>query len=258
MPRFLLLLMALFTFSCSTKQNDKGTQQILEPVSDGVASVYEGRIPLDDKRNIFFEISLTPSVNANEGTYTLTEFIEAEEVVSGNFSAKGLYSAIDNKMGEREFYLQNSARPDKLKRIYQTETGSIREENFRNKDLVIQSADNNMMTVLDNNATPVSTAFQYKLVKRASDLFTIEGYFRHKGDTSEFFEMNTERTWPVLKLGAYMEAARQYYKLATKKGEPVYLKGTAYTVDLTTKGNKKIKALIFKRVIQTTGVFTSN
>jgi hypothetical protein len=234
-----------------------------DPVSlttdvDLETSYYEGRIPLDDRHNIFFEISLRPSTTANEGDFTLKEFVEENELPSMMFETKGMYSMMENDEGLQTIFLQNSARSEKLLRVYKAPNGKIRQESFRNKDLTLQKKNENVLIVLNNDSKPVSLEYQHNLFKRVSDLFTVEGYFREKDDTAEFSEMNTRINWPVMKVGDYANATKQYYELTSKKGEPVYLKGIGYNVLCPSAGNHTAKALVFKRIIQTTGVVIPN
>ena len=81
-------------------------------------------------------------------------------------------------------------------------------------------------------------------------MFTVEGYFRPRGDTADFLEMNTKEVWALSKLGAYNLASRQYYALTTGKYDLVYLKAIGYTVRHTNRAGQQVEALVLKRIIQ--------
>ena len=73
----------------------------------------------------------------------------------------------------------------------------------------------------------------------------------YKGDTSYFYETNTDTRWPLTKLGSYFQAAREHNTLVDKKNDTTYLKATAYCITSTIeKPERKINALVLKRIIQ--------
>jgi hypothetical protein len=156
----------------------------------------------------------------------------------------------------------NSAQPEGVTRTYLTPGYSgnitnshlkmIREESFRKTDLVVKLESKNTLAVLDQDLIPVSPDPAHHLTKRTSRLFTVEGYFRHNGDTADFFEMNTREHWAVSKLGDYHQAIRQYHKLVKEKFEITYIKATGYSIRHINRDGREIEALVFKRVLQMT------
>jgi hypothetical protein len=107
-----------------------------------------------------------------------------------------------------------------------------------------------MLSVMTTFSEPVSRDANHYIHKRSSDMFTIEGYFRHTGDSADFYEMNTEKRWAVSKAGAYIPAIQQYHQLSEEKFEPVYLKGVGYSINRPDESGKKIQALVIKRLLQ--------
>jgi hypothetical protein len=129
---------------------------------------------------------------------------------------------------------------------------TMNEEYFRNTDLVLQVKGQYTLVVLDKKAVPITYDAQFNLVRRMSRPFTVEGYFTHKGDSADFFEINTKEAWAVSKHGAYIQAINQYHQLAKVKFENLYLKAVAYPIHHVNKDGKEGEALVFKKIIQMT------
>jgi hypothetical protein len=226
-------------------------------------TMYEGRIPLNENDHLYLEISMLPGDRMGEGSYRLAEFLEKENTYTPVSKFDGKYSTLyGDSPEERIIQFINSAQPEGVIRTYHTRASSgsitqsplkmIREESFRNTDLAVKIERKNALIVLDQNLKALSPDPAHHLTKRTSKLFTVEGYFRHNGDTADFFEMNTREQWAVSKLGNYHQATRQYHKLARKKFEVTYIKATGYSVRHVTRDGKEIDALVFKRVLQMT------
>ena len=128
----------------------------------------------------------------------------------------------------------------------------IREEVFRDSDLTVKLKGKNTLVVLDESLQPVTIDPVFNLHRRTSKLFTVEGYFRHNGDTADFLEMNTKESWAVSKLGDYRHAIRQYHQLTSEKFEVTYLKGVAYTIRQTNRQGNAVDALVLKNILQMT------
>jgi hypothetical protein len=245
-----LVLLLLTLASCNAAENrtsDTGQNFADSP------EFYEGRVPIDEQSYLYCEVSLYPSVITGEGKYDLKESIEGATSVHTE-EMSGSYSSVTDKEGSAIITLHGSARTAHLVRVYTTVSGKIRTENFRDTDLTFVRNRNERLIVLDRYSRPVSLSYRHNLVKRTSDIFTIEGYFRHKEDTAEFYEMNTQTKWPIAKMGAFMDAAQQYYSITSRKNEPIYLKGTGFVVELVNAENKRVRALVFKKILQTTSV----
>jgi hypothetical protein len=249
--KHILVCLVLLAGSCSTPEKRIDDSRVSEKGTD--PEYFEGRIPLDEHSSLYLEISLKPSIVQGEGKYLLRESIErpGEPEIR---ETTGIYSAAVHEDGSTIITLHGSARTTRLTRTYTTPSRKTRTEAFRNTDLTLRRDGDRKLIVLDDNSNLISSAYHHNLLKRSPDIFTVEGYFRHKEDTAEFYEMNTQTKWPLTQFGAYMDAARQYYRIATKKNEPIYLKGTAFVIEQDTPGNKRIRALVFKRILQTSSV----
>lgn len=216
--------------------------------------VYEGRIPLDEKRNLYLEVLMRPGNEAGTGDYRLTETIEDENSNDRLPAFSGKYSTFHGAIPEDLVVrLHNSAQLEEVKRVYYDPVAKkIKERSLRKTDLTLQRRGDDALIMLYQNAEPVSLESRYLLTKRTSRLFTVEGYFEHAGDSSLFLEMNTQERWPVSKLGAYNLAISQYHLLAREKSEGIYLKGIAYSVHQADREGKPVDALVLKKVIQMT------
>ena len=223
-------------------------------VETGVMA-YEGRIPLDEFRNLYMEVSLRPSREPGEGFFTLHETLEEEEGDRVVSDLHGKYSITPDESRETLIiHLHQSSVMEKIKRTFlNTKDKKLYQENFRNSDLRLRRDENmTLLTIVNLNSQRISEENEPVLIKRTSKPFTVEGYFTHMGDSARFEEINTEQLWPVSKLGAYQIATRQYHQLADKKYERIYLKGVGYSVvNFNTKGEEG-EALVFKKILQMT------
>lgn len=249
-------------FSCQTEQKP---DEISNPyqAEEKIWTVYEGRVPLDEKRNLYIELSMLPTDQTGEGHYQLKEYTEAD-TYTGVGSFKGKYSTLYGETPE-ELVIQfhNSAQEKGVTRAYSVRGSAgdfknsqikmIREELFRTTDLVVKVQDGNKLVVLDQRMKPLTLEPDLNLTKRTSKLFTVEGYFRHNGDTADFAEMNTKEIWAVSKQGDYRKAIRQYHQLTTEKFEVTYMKAIGYSIRHTDKAGREIDALVLKKVLQMTG-----
>jgi hypothetical protein len=241
-------------FSCQKEHNpdERYTPQTAEK---NPWVTYEGRVPLSENTNLFIEVSMLASGQQGEGTFVIKEFLETDHVYVPSSSFEGKYSTFyTNNPEEPTVQFHNSALPQPLTRSYLTGHGRmkvIREEPFRASDLAVRMQGNKLV-VLDRNQKPVSLDPIYNLTKRSSKLFTVEGYFIHKGDTAEFMEMNTRERWAVSKLGEYYHAARLHHKLAKEKFEVTYLKAVGFSIEHVGKEGETVDALVLKKILQMT------
>jgi hypothetical protein len=165
----------------------------VQATANGQRIVYEGRVPIGEGRFLYLELSLLPGSIAGEGHYALSETIEGDTGHLTFSSIKGIYStSFGHGPNGQGFivHLQNSAVMEGVKRVYSTPT-SIREEHYRRTDLLLQSEGDDKLVLLDKESRPLTNEAEYNLRKRTSRVFTVEGYFAHKGDTAEFYEVNT-------------------------------------------------------------------
>ena len=262
MKKFAPLLIFL-AFCCGTERNPTEKNPFPE-TSTGTTGwmIYEGRVPLEETRFLYIEVSLLPAGIIGEGNYSLRETLQDENGETAISAFNGVYSTLHGEgADDLIIHLHTSSQQEGVKRTYLVKTGfkeyqsksdirRIREEIFRKTDLTLKPESKNKLIVLDQHLKPVSDESHFNLIKRASPLFTLEGYFRHNGDTAEFLEMNTKARWAVSKLGRYTEATRQYHKLIKNKFELTYLKAVGYSIDHRNKKGEETQALVFKKILQ--------
>lgn len=246
MHRFLFPVIILLCFGC----NDLKKSEEEFPVKSSTDWItYEGRIPVNENDYLYLELSMRPG-NAGEGTYRLEELLRTQAGSEKVGSFRGSYSSFATPRGDIEIHFQGSSYPTGIRRTSTSADGKrIREEEYRVRDLVLRKDGDHRMIALDNANEPISVDLDDNLSKRTSTIFTVEGTFAHVGDSAVFYEVNTERVWPVSKQGEYALAIRQYYELANLKNEGVYLKGTGFSIDqLNLKGERK-ESLVLKKII---------
>ena len=222
---------------------------------------YEGKIPLDEKTNLYVELSLSPSDQPGEGTFRLEEFLESENGRSKISFFEGRYSTlIGDNPDERIMQLYNTAHDRPLRRKYvirrfngtDSQRTVLREEPFRQSDLILKIQGTEKLIVLDKELQALSTEREHNLIRRTSRVFTVEGYFRHNGDSADFYEMNTGDVWPVSKLGDYHKAIKQYYQLTERKFQATYMKATGFSINHVNKEGIDTEALVIRKVVQMT------
>jgi hypothetical protein len=228
-----------------------------EPPSDSRWTSYEGKVPLDDHRSLIIELNLQASANPAEGRYQLYEYIDDGTSLNAVSELDGGYSSFEEE-GKVVVQLHNSALGNNVKRSYyaKNEKGDTRfqEETLRAVDLSLLRINDETFSVLATTFAQVSENPNDQLYKRTSAYFTIEGYFRHTGDSADFFEMNTEHRWAITKMGAYGSAIQQYHELAYEKFQPVYLKGIGFTIHRPDKNGATVEALVIKKLLQMSSV----
>jgi hypothetical protein len=258
----MICFLVLGTFSCEMEKKPDERSALYQAESNGWI-VYEGCVPLNEESNLLIELSVLPTDRVGEGFFQMKEFIEKNYQYTPTSAFKGKYSTLYGE-GEDDIIVQfhNSAQAEGVKRTYltpgfegnltDTHIQMIREERFRQTDLAVKIQGKNKLLVLDQNQQPISIERQFNLAKRTSKLFTLEGYFRHNGDTADFLEMNTKEKWAVSKRGEYGHAINQYHQLAKDKFEVTYLKAIGYSIQHTNKEGKEVDALVLKKVLQMT------
>ncbi len=213
---------------------------------------YEGRIPVNDADNLYLEVSMLPG-SPGEGQYKLQEYLETTSGLERVGAFKGTYTTFSKPSGDIEIHFQNSSYPTGIKRTYRSPDGKrIREEDYRVRDLVLRKDGDFRLIALNNSGEPISLESDHNLSRRTSIIFTIEGQFAHVGDSSVFYEMNTDHSWPVSRQGLYALATRQYHQLANAKNEGIYLKGTAFSIRQVDRRGRAKEALVFKKIITMT------
>ena len=219
--------------------------------------VYEGRVPLDEKKNLYIELALNPSGTiAGEGSYKLTEILEEGNALSHQPPLTGTYATYGNNPDELVIQLYHSSLAEGFKRVYISKTKKrLVERYFQRSDLRLKRLGDHKLFVLDGDEA-ITLDENANLIKRSSKLFTVEGYFRHNVDSAVFYEMNTKERWSVAKYGAYEQATREYHMLVNDKFDAIYLKGIGFSFHYVNTDGQKTEALVFKKILQTS--FNSN
>ena len=248
--RFLLpMIMSVMLMSAGCTSKPDNSQLLVDSDVNAVTMIYEGwiRFDVDQHLNLIVQLNAT---SASEGSFELVENIIDKEILVDNSSYKGFYGLRFNN--EKVILtLENTSRNKPLRRTSLTSRGTIREENFRNRDLKFLLKEDHL-ELIEADAT-ISDDAQDFLYKRNTPEFTIEGYMTYRGDTSFFYETNTKITWPLTKFGAYTQAAVEHNTLADKKDDTTYLKATAYAITVT-QAKRKVDALVLKKIIQSSSL----
>jgi hypothetical protein len=261
-----LYFILIAAFSCENQR--KAPVESLAPAeANDIWTTYEGRVPLNDDTNLYIELSIQPADQFGEGSYELTESIEAENSLQKTPSFKGKYSTLLGETPEeRLLQFHNSAHEKGFDRTYITHgfkgnvTDSrlrmLRTEPFRTTDLTVKGSGLNKLIVLDESLNAVSLERDHNLVKRTSRLFTVEGYFRHNGDSADFFEINTGESWAVSKYGDYRKAISQYHQLTQMKFQVTNMKAVGFSIRHIDRSGREVDALVIKKVLQMTTTTT--
>lgn len=258
----LLYPILLTAFACENSANTRSQLPFL-PQDNTSWFVYEGRVPLDEERHLYLELSISEATQSGQGSFHLEEFLEQNDNRAPVASFDGSYSTLFGANPDErllQFHNTGHAQPLIRKYLIQGFKGNLtdshitmmREEPFRGTDLAVSIDGSDRLIVLNKDLQPVSHDREHNLVKRTSRIFTIEGYFRHNGDSADFHELNTEETWAVTKFGDYHKAIRQYHQLTERKFDVTYMKAIGFSVSHTDKLGRHIEALVIKRVLQMT------
>lgn len=239
----LLILLALAAFSCFRRQ----------PVTELYPNyhieeedwiVYEGTLPSSYGPDVHVELSLFPGAPGLDSRYQMTESYPntvSPKEYGGWIRSVGRYIVLPSPDGhiihisDRRFITSLSM------------TGEVRMPDFGRENLYLKSDNEHHLIFIDESLNEKS--HKYLLTRRASPLFTVEGYFSVYNDTTDFFERNTGKEWSVSELAEYDEAVKNYGYLSKEKFEGVYLKALAYTVRHLNHEGKEIDALVFKKIL---------
>lgn len=238
----LLILLAGAVISCSRPQ------PISEPypnylIKDEDWIVYEGTLPSSYGPDVHVELSFFPDAPGFDSPYQMMEYPNAGSPTEyqGWIGSRGRYIVLSSPEGQiihisdRSFIKAISMR------------GELPMPEIGKENLYLKSEGEHELIFLDEKLKKSSG--NYVLTRRASPLFTVEGYFSVYNDTTDFFERNTGKEWSVAKLAEYDEAVKNYDYLSKEKFEGVYLKALAYTVRHLNQEGKEIDALVFKKIL---------
>lgn len=238
----LLILLAGVVFACSRPQPVSQPYPSY-PIKEEDWIVYEGTLPSSYGPDVHVELSIFPGAPGLDSRYQMIEYPDSDSLkeFNGWIGSRGRYMVLSSLEGQiihitdRSFITAMSMRGD----FPMPEIGK--------EDLFLKADGEHKLICLDENLEEISR--QYTLTRRASPLFTVEGYFSVYDDTTDFFEKNTRKGWSVARLAEYDDAVKKYEYLATEKFEGVYLKALAYTVRHLTKDGEEIDALVFKTIL---------
>ena len=238
----LLILLAGAVLSCSRPQPAS------EPypnylIKDEDWIVYEGTLPSSYGPDVHVELSLFPGAPGLDSRYQMMEFPDGRSPggYQGLIGSRGRYIVLSSPEGQiihipdRSFVRAISMR------------GELPMPEIDKENLYLKSDGQHKLILLDENFKKRSG--DYVLTRRASPLFTVEGYFSVYNDTTDFFERNTQKEWSVAKLAQYDKAVKNYKFLSKEKFEGVYLKALAYTVRHLNQEGEEIDALVFKKIL---------
>ncbi|MEX2233922.1 MAG: hypothetical protein WD824_17280 [Cyclobacteriaceae bacterium] len=240
-----LALSVIVMFSCS-----KSSRKISEPFPNLLTTdiewiTYEGILPSINGEEVLAELYLSPGAPSMDSYYELRETLIVpgdSPVFSMGGNSRGNYDVLFGSPGQNIIRITNRGLIGSIMR------GKMFGPGDRvTRDLLLKSNGDHELVMVDKNFQQVNA--RYTLIRR-SDLFTVEGYFTVYHDTTEYFERNTRKNWPVARFGDYDEAVNKYYSLAKEKHEGVYLKALSYSVSRIDKKGNEIDALVFKRILE--------
>ena len=239
----IVIILAVAVLACSRPQpaSDPYPNYLIK---DEEWIVYEGTLPSSYGPDVHVELSLYPGAPGLDSRYQMSEYPDPPRPnkYDGWIGSRGRYMVLHSGEGQivhindRSFIKGISVR------------GEIRMPDIGKETLYLQSVGEHKLVFVDDDFQ--KTSDKYVLTRRASPLFTVEGYFSVYNDTTDFFERNTGKEWAVSKLAAYNEAVGRYPHLSREKFEGVYLKALAYTVLHLDQDGNEIDALVFKRILE--------
>lgn len=206
--------------------------------------VYEGILPSSYGPDVHVELSLFPGAPGLESRYQMMESYPdtgSPNDYHGWIRSSGGYIVLASPEGQIIHITDRS-----LISAFSNK-GEFRMPVLGKEDLYLKSDGEHKLVFADENLK--RSGRDYVLTRRASPLFTVEGYFSVYNDTTDFYERNTGKQWSVAQLAEYDYAVKTYNYLAKEKFEGVYLKALAYTVRHLPKEGKEIDALVFKRIL---------
>jgi hypothetical protein len=238
----LLIFLTGAVFSCSKPQPAS------EPypnylIKDEDWIVYEGTLPSSYGPDLHVELSLFPGAPGLDSRYKMIEYPEAGSPAEyrGWTGSAGKYIVLLSP-GGKIIHI-----PDRSYIRSISITGEFPRPEIGKENLYLKNHGEYKLIFLDEHLEELSD--NYVLTRRTSPLFTVEGYFSVYNDTTDFFERNTRKEWPVAELAEYDEAVKHHDYLSKEKFEGVYLKALAYTVRHLNREGEEIDALVFKKIL---------
>ena len=249
MEKLLISLSMAGLLACSQSPTDLEPfpHYLMEEEEDWIT--YEGILPGKDGHQVKVELSLVPATPGMDSYYKIWESIESDapgNQFASSIHSRGRYELLSSP-GASIIRLIDKRKTNALFRAKVTPMEFQRELEIR-EDLILKGNGDHQLILVDDDFNAVDS--RYILTRRNSPLFTVEGYFTVYGDTTDFFEKNTQKQWAVAQLGEYDKAVNKYTYLAKEKFEGVYVKALSYSVVTQNREGKDINALVFKRIIQ--------
>ena len=239
----LLLFLVLVLLSCSK------SSRTLDPFphyldADVEWITYEGILPSQQGDDVTAELRLLPATPGMDSYYELHEILTVGQParMSMGTSSRGSYSLLLATPTHQILHVHSRNMVSAL--ILGQQFGYT---DRVSKDLFLKSSGEHELVMVDENFNEIDP--RYRLFRR-SDLFTVEGYFTVDSDTTEYFERNTLKKWPVAQLACYDEAVKNYHAMAKERYEGIYLKALSYTVRQLDRNGKEVDGLVFKRILK--------
>lgn len=243
MKIFFVTLFVIGFFSCS-----KSSRTASDPfpnffTTDEDWIPYEGILPAGNGRDVQVVLQLMPATPGMDSYYKIIETLPGPQnsTFAMETSSQGKFSVLLASEGRHIIQILNRAMISALMR-----GNKFSADDRVREDLLLQSNGDHELVLVDENFQEVDP--RYRLVRR-SDLFTVEGYFTVYDDTTEYYERNTQRKWPVAQFARYDEAVTNYHVLAKERHEGVYLKALSYSIRQTDPEGKERDVLVFKRIL---------
>lgn len=242
--KILFIAVALGTLGACSKAPNQHFESFPNYLLQDVEWItYEGVLPLENGQPVMAELHLVPGTPGMDSYYRLKESFDGSDASTPSYS--GTYST------GKYSVLFGSPDHNIIQIISKQKVWSVFGKGFTGRDpitedLYLKSYGDHELILVDENFREVVPG--YSLIRR-SELFTVEGYFTVYGDTTEFFERNTRKTWPVARLAYYDEAVKRYNALAKEKFEGVYLNALSYSVSHRDKRGNESAALVFKNIL---------
>ncbi len=214
---------------------------------------YEGVVRTDSGNDIMMELSLMQGAVGVPSSYrTIEEYVSFEDRIM--LASRGKYTVFlgssdagniieirnkKNRISEMNGPSFTSDRSEYSKQLYKQAAIS---------SLIFKTNEFGDLIQVDNAHNPIATDDRYTL-KRRSGLYTVKGFITLDSDAPDFYELNTQQTWSVLRAGAYGEAKTKLLSMDVKAGEEIYLEAVAFFVEMRDEQGRKAKTMVIKRII---------
>lgn len=243
MKKFLIGLSIIGVLaSCESKKASEPFPHYLTTDVEWIS--YEGILLSENGQEIEAVLHLIPGTPGLDSHYRLLEslILPHDSRIAMGTKSTGTYSVLIGSPGQHIIQLKDR---NLISSVMRGKTFATADR--VTKDLFLKSDGDHRLVLVDENLKEVGP--RYTLVRR-SELFTVEGYFTVYSDTSEYYERNTQKKWPVAQLASYDEAVSKYHSFASEESEGIYLKALSYTVRHIDTTGVEYDALVFKKILK--------